>query len=279
MSVLHRIITDKEIDPDVLLGSLQNTYPQVEGRDEGEGVLYFYLDQESCRGVNLSKTDYGYELRTTIMSDDMDYRLANEIATIVWQVTEATIVDEDDEAVVQPMEVFPKSRYYKMILADAQLIHLLSGPPENKQITLFGPLCQVYFGPRTHKYFKKHEGSHSALAYEMIKMMIKVQYQLPKSDSDTVMQLGEGKGKKILKLLTRECSYIIRLYDYVLLLIKENNDSMDNMVAISNDVLNTILPASWELIDEYTIVAPRLQASEYDALVARALPHNKIKDL
>ncbi len=54
-------------------------------------------------------------------------------------------------------------------------------------------------------------------------------------------------------------------YDYILF---PKNES--EIIAITNDTLNTILPESWQRVDEYTIVAPILSEDEFEKLVAQA---------
>ena len=39
---------------------------------------------------------------------------------------------------------------------------------------------------------------------------------------------------------------------------------------ITNEILNTILPSNWTLIDEYTIVAPSINQSEWKKLLTHA---------
>ena len=101
-----------------------------------------------------------------------------------------------------------------------------------------------------------------------------VNYNWPDYDYGNVMEVGEGFETKIVKLLTNEANCIIDKYDYLLLTKSENE-----LIALTNDDLNNILPESWQRVDEYTIVAPILADSAFLHLIAAAEQYNKIKEM
>lgn len=44
------------------------------------------------------------------------------------------------------------------------------------------------------------------------------------------------------------------------------------MVIVTNEIVNKNLPKTWELIDDFTIVAPSLTNEDYQELVTKLLP-------
>jgi hypothetical protein len=51
-----------------------------------------------------------------------------------------------------------------------------------------------------------------------------------------------------------------------------------NPIMINNKLLNDILPTKWELIDEYTIVAPILSKNDWVALKNKAKKNDMFED-
>ena len=88
------------------------------------------------------------------------------------------------------------------------------------------------------------------------------------------MESGDGDNKKILKLITNQVDCMIDKYDYILF-----GKNEEEIIAIDNDTLNTILPSSWQRVDEYTIVAPMLSENEFMELKERAEKLNQFEEL
>ena len=68
-----------------------------------------------------------------------------------------------------------------------------------------------------------------------------------------------------MKLLTNEVDYIIDKYDFILLQTTEEQPIM-----ITNEILNSMLPSNWQLVDEFTIVAPITSQDEWNKLLTNA---------
>lgn len=100
----------------------------------------------------------------------------------------------------------------------------------------------------------------------MLDLIIEVNYRIPDYDYGDIMKMKKSKkDTMILKLLTNRVNCIIDSYDFILL-----NTSKEEPIVITNDILNAILPSKWELIDEYTIVAPILEQREWVELLDNA---------
>lgn len=263
MSQTIEIHTKQLVEVNDLYKFLQSRTENINGVQKSETGFYFYKENESLRGVDFWKESYGYELRTTILSTDADYEVAkyiimyciNFIADAKFYVNEVAINKQDIAT------VFEKNSF----LADANLVKTIIAQQQDI-ITFYGPKGEFYLGPND---LDNIESSKEGWELRLQQLFLKVQYHLPPSESDNVMetQSDNGEEKKILKLVNRKVSYILKKYDYLIFTKDETVSSMDNMIFITNTVLNHNLPKTWELIDAYTIVAPALSNEEYDSLV------------
>ena len=78
-----------------------------------------------------------------------------------------------------------------------------------------------------------------------------------------VIQIGRSnEDKKRMKLLINEADYIIDKYDYILL-----QTLGDQPIMITNEILNSMLPSNWRLVDEFTVVAPKTDKNEWKNLL------------
>src|SRR5690625_3520813 len=78
----------------------------------------------------------------------------------------------------------------------------------------------------------------------------------------------KNREEVILKLIAENVQYVIGKYDYILFTTEDELD-LENMIVITNDILNQNLHENWKRIDDYTIVAPRLNKEEYAEYVSR----------
>jgi len=276
MSIIHSLITSDLCAADVLLLFMGENYGDVKCEIRSEDVWYFYIKNESARGVDFSKEDYGYEIRNTIMSNEADYRLAAALAKYSAIFTKGRIRNEDGKY-VNPEQIFSKEDIKSNLQNDARMIQILSGQKE--EIKIFGPEGgSVYFGTKTHQMFKPYENDPAMLADKMNQLIMNVLYGLPATEGDTIMEVqGKNGGKDlILKVISRNNKYVIKKYDYIIL-TTENQDK-NGLLMITNELLNTILPDEWELVDEFTIVAPSLSEASWNKLISRAQPLNQLNN-
>ena len=99
----------------------------------------------------------------------------------------------------------------------------------------------------------------------MFDLILQVNYEIPDFEIGNIMRVVNSEDDpKIMKVLTNETDYILDKYDYILLYVP------DKPIMITNEILNTMLPSNWDLVDEYTIVAPITNHSEWDNLLNNA---------
>lgn len=267
MSKTIEIHTKQTIEGNDLYHFLQDRIENINGIQKSEEGFYFFKENESLRGVDFWKESYGYELRTTILSTAADYEVAKWILRYCINfVADAKFYFEEELVKKQNIVSLVENNSF---IDDAQLVKTLVAHHQ-EAITFFGPKGEFYIGSNV---LEKVKSTIDGWEERMEQLLLKVQYQLPPSESDQVMETNNetNEERKVLKLVNRNVTYILKKYDYLIFTKNGNETSMENMVFITNDILNQNLPKTWELIDEYTIAAPALSNEEYDVLVERLL--------
>lgn len=265
MSQIIEIHTKRVIDSNDLYHFLQGRMELLQGVQKSDAGYYFYQDKTSIRGVDFWKAAYGYELRITILASLSDRKIASWILIYVINfVPDAKyFVEEEPVKSKDIVSCLEKNSFSD----DATLLKTLV-EHNDSTITLFGPKGEFYIGSSVLQKIESHkEGWQERLQA----LILKVQYELPPSESDTVLESGEDENKKIFKLVNREVSYVLKKYDYLIFIKDETVSTFENMVFITNEILNQNLPKTWELIDDYTIFAPALSNEEYDMLLEKLM--------
>lgn len=260
MSVIHNIISKRPLD----ISRLDKFVATIDGatyEDRGEGVFYFWIDGKSTRGFDITLEEGYIEVRNTVLSNRHDYELTNKIVAETVVLTDGIILDEDEEK-VSNFPIFNNDRITKAEIHDCETIQVLSR--EHEDIAIFGPVRKVHFGKRLHEQFKGLKVEQ--LKNKMFDLILTVNYQIPNFEPGNIMRVRNSEDdEKIMKLLTNETDYIIDKYDYILL-----NTSDERPIMITNDILNTMLPSNWKLVDEFTVVAPMTDESEWNKLLTNA---------
>ncbi len=275
MSIMHYLITNDLCAADVLLLFMGKNYGDVKCEIRSKDVWYFYIKNESARGVDFSREEYGYEIRNTVLSNEADYILAGALAKYSALFTNGKIRNEEGKY-INPEQIFSEEDIKSTQQNDASMIQFLSGQKE--EIEIFGPEGgSVYFGTRTHQMFKPYENEPAILADKMNQLIMKVLYGMPDNEGDTIMEVQSKDGGKdlILKVISRNNKHVIKKYDYIILTTE--NQEKEGLLMITNKLLNTILPEEWQLVDEYTIVAPSISEASWNALICRAMPLNQFQ--
>lgn len=267
MSQTIEIHTKQTIEGNDLFHFLQDRLENVKGMQKSEEGLYFYVENESLRGVDFWKETYGYELRITILSNVADYEVAKWILRYCINFVADAKFYFEEELIKKQNIVFLVDE--NSFIEDAQLVKTLV-THHQETITFFGPKDEFYIGSNV---LQKVESANDGWEERLEQLLLKVQYHLPPSENDEVMATNNEarEERKILKLVNRNATYILKKYDYLIFRKDGNVTSMENMVFVTNEDLNQNLPQTWELIDEYTIAAPALSNEEYDVLVERLL--------
>jgi hypothetical protein len=282
MSVLHYIKTKEPINFVLLQKIIERTLADVLYEQRSEKLCYFWIDGASTRGVDVSlERENWVEIRNTSFSNHADYKLTNELVSSICNLYKGEIYKENDdydededhseEYIKTQQPIFSQDKWQDNLVQDASTMRIMIGQL-HQTMTLFGPVRKTHFGINFINSFQ--EKTDQELAEIMENYCLNVNYNLPEYDYGNVMEAGEGDEAKIVKLITNEVNCIIDKYDYLLFSKSENQ-----IIAVTNDDLNNILPKSWQRVDEYTIVAPILADSDFQNLITKAEKYNKIEEL
>lgn len=283
MSILHYIKTKDRINFDILRKVIERTVADVKYEQRSETLCYFWIDEASTRGVDVSlEAENWIELRNTGFSNKEDYVLTNELANSICNWYDGHLYceneDYDEDNDDASLEYLPKKHplfttddMESIPLNDTEVVSAMARQLQ-QTITLFCPIRKVHFGPEL--LGKLSDKSNEELTILLHKIILYVNYQIPNYEYGNVLEMGEDEDKKTLKLLANQSNCIIDKYDFILFQKEE-----DKIIAITNDTLNTILPKSWQRVDEYTIVAPILPEDEFEKLVAQAEKLNQYNEL
>ncbi|HMO63015.1 MAG TPA: hypothetical protein PKC39_08710 [Ferruginibacter sp.] len=160
------------------------------------------------------------------------------------------------------MPIFDNDTIANTEIHDCETIQLLLR--EREDFAIYGPIRKVYFGKRLYEHLKGLKSEQ--LRDKIFDIILTVNYQLPNFEYGNIMEVGNSdKDRKIMKLLTNKTNCIIDKYDYILLDISEKE-----LIMITNEILNTMLPSNWKLADEFTIVAPITDENEWMKLLTTA---------
>lgn len=262
MSITHYIQTKETLNFEqlnTLLLSIKNITYEKRGLE----AYYYWIDKKSTRGVDITIESHSVEVRNTTLSNSYDYDLTNQILDIITLLTKGIVFNESDEQVIN-FPIFSNEKITQLEIYDCEMTLKLS--KELGDLAIFSPIRKVHFGNELHEKFKYLSGEK--LKEEMFNIILKVNYQIPNFEYGDIFQFGEQEdSKKLIKILTNESNCIIDKYDYIAL-----NIVNDQPIVITNKILNSILPANWVRVDEFTIVAPILSNPEWDKLLIKAKP-------
>lgn len=261
MSIIHHIKPKKPLDLEEL-NNFAEEQEEICIENRGEGIYYYWVDQKSTRGFDITLENNEIEVRNTIMSSRADYELTDILVKQILKMTSGKIYDEDGEA-INDFPLFDDEWINERERQDCQTVHIPS--KDHGEIAIFGPKYKVFFGERLHHEFDLM--SKENRTRKMLGLIKKTNYDLPDYGYGNVMETTIEDEKKIMKLLTNKTNYIIDKYDYILL-----DREPDAPIIITNEILNNILPEKWTLVDEFTIVAPRLNDADWQQLLRNANP-------
>jgi len=271
MSTIHKVITENKLDVNHLFELAQKSFDaEIICEERGSNVYYFWVKEKSTRGMDITLEDYGVEIRNTGLSNKADLMLTNIITENILKLVNGELINEDDEKITQ-FPLYSEIAIKDIMKNEARTIFILSR--ENNEISIFGPIRKTYFGRKLYEALAKYEKDEFLLSQKMEELILKSQYHLPDYSYGNILQAENGETPLILKLLTNKADYIIDKYDYILV-----EQEGKNPIIITNDDLNKILPASWSLIDEYTVVAPVVPENEWEVFVKRAKSYDTFDD-
>ena len=269
MSIVHNIISKRPLDIS-RVNIFASTIDGIKYEERGEKTFYYWINGKSTRGFEITLEQEAVEVRNMVLSNRYDYELTNKIVAEIIALTDGRILNEEEQETVLP--IWDNNKIAETEIHDCEITLSLS---KEHKVSICGPIRNVHFGKRMYKKFKSLKGEH--LKDKMFDLILYVNYQIPNFESGNIMMVGKpnsNEDPKKMKVLSCGSNYIIDKYDYILLYVSEGQ----NPIIITNDILNSILPHSWELVDDYTVVAPMIEQNEWDKLLVKARKHDLWKN-
>lgn len=269
MSKIFNIITAEEIVKEDLFHTIHHEIPTLKGEIKSDEGLYFYSEGTSIRGIDFWKVDNGYEVKINGLSTKDDYKIAAIIIQYFRKMQEHGLFKDLKYTLDGEPYSFQKA-WFRDIENDydfdenAKIIKQISDLDDNI-ITIFGPTREAHIGPFT---LSKVGAGKPGWQKRLHAHLLKVMYQLPKNESDNVLAVKKENGEEIiLKLIAENVQYVLGKYDYIVFSTGSELE-LENMIVVTHDILNENLHKTWERIDDYTIVARRLNKEEYSEYVS-----------
>jgi len=268
MSLFHYIRLKKAFDVDALNDKLESI-AGIEIEERGENCYYYWIAGKSTRGFDITLEDDQIEIRNTVLSNKTDYLLTNEVTKAILALTKTEVVDEEGDPVIGNL-LFDEEKIRELEIRGCEVTRAIS--KEHEDLAIFGPVRKVHFGKRLYETYKHLEGEK--LRDSIFEIVLHVQFSIPDYGFGDVLNLGDGESKKVIKVLGNSGNLLIDKYDYIGIVGKD-----ESLVLITNSALNKILPNEWNLVDEFTIVAPKISPESFGQLVEKAKAFNVFEEV
>ena len=251
---------------------------------EGQGGC-FYIEGESSRGVHVYKEDDNILVKINILCNYSDYVVARIILDMFSQVFEQDVLDDENE-VINVREYFTDEKIQKLREEDANNFYTVLKTVVEDNIQIPGLIRSVYFGKNLTKILSNHENDPKAMVAILDMTMQRVQYALPDFNMPGVLLVrpqdsDNEKDFKKIRVMSEGHDYILQDYDYLAIYIDdENADTNKKLIFIDNKDLIEIISqidseyTKMEVVDDFTVVFPKLEGKEWQKFVELARPKN-----
>jgi len=259
MSRNHYIIPKQDYD----LKEFFALVTQIEGiqyEDRGNNIYYFWMEGKSTRGIDFSVEGDRIELRMTNFSNEGDYFVTGVLAKLFQDVYKCKIVDEYGKRVKNEL-IYTSEQATQNIFADYDMIKSMHEIDGEGVITLFCPHRRVHLGKTVFKKLA-HLEAGKAIA-ELEKLIKDINYSYPEYSYGLMASWESDDGETTIErinILDNITHTMIDKYDYLMF---DHPINQERQIVITNDQLNSILPAQWKLLDDYTVLAPPLTKKDW----------------
>jgi hypothetical protein len=255
MSTIFTVKTDKIIELKEVFDQLIIKYRNLSAEEIDDNCVYFYLNGMSIRGVYVFLKKSGFEIKHNVLSNNFDMELTNDLINCISEKTNGKVYDENNN-LLNNNEYIKKETVENKFLKDLETIFLYI-KETGTTIEFPGTTRSFFIGKKLYNAYK--DFGDAMLVQIFQKIILFVLYGLPKYYECTSFGAeSKIKDKPIkLKMLTSNDNFIIQDYDYIMI-GNENENNEDSIVMISVENINKVLPKDWQIVDECTIVANKL---------------------
>lgn len=276
MSTLHYIKTKQNPDLQRLSKEIQKTISNVKINEKSETLYYFWLDQESTRGVDVSiEKPFFVEIRNTAHSNSADYRLTNLIADELCHLFQGEPFkdnddyDEDDstspEFSAVSLPLFSAEKIAHQPIHDAQILKVLVDN-ETDAITLFGSVRTIDIGPS----FLKDTSTPADIAKKIETAFLDLNYKYAHLSFSVPTIIGAGEVKKTVCRISRYYEIVAASKDYFFI------DTGYKYIALTPNDLSKILPPQWKRLDEYRFYTQPFAEEDFENFIKKAEKLDKL---
>jgi hypothetical protein len=275
MSEVFTIKTNKKLELEDIFDKLAVNYKNLSAIEEDDNCVFFYLNGKSIRGVYIFSQKIGYEIKCNVLSNNYDLMLANEIIKNINSIVDGTVYNEENE-ILDGNEYISVQNIENNFIRDLDTIFTYIKETGNT-VEFPGTTRSFFIGKKLYSTYK--DFNKNVLINVFQKTILNVLYGLPDYYVCSPMGADSKEEGKIIKLkcISSENDYIIQDYDFILI-SDEEEMSENDLIMVSVDKIYKILPSKWQIVDECTIVAPKLTEIEWKQFKQECIKNNCYKE-
>lgn len=271
MSKVTEIHTDNTIELLKICEALaEHDAYQIHVKYYDEKIIQYFMYGVSTRMNEVSKEDYGYEVRITAIACEQDFELYRDTIKHMIRLTGGKAIYEFEEEIIDVVGYLDDDFIKKAVRSDFDATITLV--KADYEMGYFCPLRNFYIGKKVLEKitnFSTDKDKQRNYLYDLIR---KSQYDI---DGENSTLLGiridpnnddEENPEKISCYKKNEHRFI-QLAQYFGLL----DDKKDDLIVMKYENLEHIAPASWELYDENQYIAHDISDEEWEVMWSKAL--------
>ncbi|RMZ60368.1 hypothetical protein D1632_05365 [Chryseobacterium nematophagum] len=228
-------------------------------KDQDE--YWYWIDGKSSRVVIISFDEKTVEIKNMFMSSKEDYLFTNILVEKMVSLFGGKIFNEMGEKLSHL--IYNEEKIETCIDEDFDLTIAMMVNEHHTEFTTVATR-RIYLGP---KMFNRLKHLNRELRKEAIfNTILKINYGYPDYDYGDFYYMDLDRTTEMQ--IYRFEPVLIKKYDSLAFIDEKN------MIFITNDILNTILPEEWTLLDEYQVIAPVLSDESWEKFVNKAKNHD-----
>lgn len=271
MSKVTKIHTDKTIELLKVCEALaEHDAYQIHVKYYDETIIQYFMHGVSTRMNEVSKEEYGYDVRITSIACEQDFELYRDTVKYMMLLTGGKAIYESDDEIIDANDYFNDDFISSAVTQEFEMSMLLAG--EKKGLGFFCPLRPFFVGEKMYHKIKNISDDVSEQRYYLYDLIRKSQYEVEGNDS---IILGiridpdnndEENPERVSCYKKNECKFILHAQYFALL----DADSGDSIVINYDDIFH-VVPETWVLYDESQYITSYLSDEEWTQMWSKAL--------
>jgi len=235
----------------------------------------FYKHGFSARGLELTETKNGFELKLKFLSNTFDYNLCNNIAPYICKYLDGTLTNEEGKQ-KKLSKLLKEKKIFELIVKDVEVV--FEALKKEKEVEIYGPVRPFIIGKRIRPeiLLLSNEKYKQEKADKLFSFILNSQY--PPANFKPFHDMMEDS---IHDVKVYYGQIISNNHDVVIEKVKKYFISElqgDISICLSIKDIISILPEEWKLLDDYTILACKLPDNRWNTFVEAAKKVGKLID-